>query len=630
MKVKLRGDYKVDVSWVPPRELPDIPEGSVIACDTETKDPELIERGPGWAFDNGHIVGVALKVNNTPPLYYPLRHRGGNNWHKSELSFFSWLAYQAKRKDLSWCFANANYDIGWLENEGVLFAGAIHDVQVQAPLLDEYRRSYSLDNLGKDYLGVGKDTSLMDDWAKAYGIKKSKRGANIHMMPSTIIGPYAEQDVEVTWRLHQHFMPMLDNDEVREIYDMEMELLAVLYRMRRRGVAVSLSKAKKLHEKLIIEQEEVSAHLLEITGETISPWDTEVQIAALRKSGIEEFPLTKVKGDPSLKAGWLESLTDNDVAQSILRLRRVDRQRVTFVERLIFDHHHNGRIHASFSSLRGEDGGTVTGRFSCSDPNLQQLPARDEEAARAVRGLFVGDEDKPLWAACDYSSQEPRLAVHFGAAIEIESALELAAKYRENPRLDLHQLVADLMEIPRKKAKILNLAQMYGQGAGSLCAALGLPFTEDWWAAKKRVVLRPGPEGEELLEKYDELVPFMRELSNEVGKAARRRGYIKTLLGRKCRFPMVAGERWYLHKAFNKLIQGSAADMTKAAMIAADKAGFRVLVSVHDELGFAVESEDEARECAKVMNSAAELLVPVVCDLEVGPSWGQGKTVEVD
>lgn len=630
MKVQLRGGYRVDVSWVPPKALPEIPHGAVIACDTETKDPELTERGPGWAFSNGFIVGVALKVNDNAPLYFPLRHRGGNNWHEDPKEFFAWLARQARRPDLVWVFANANYDIGWLEEEGVIFAGEIHDVQVQAPLIDEYRWSYSVDNLGKDYLGVGKETTLMDEWAKAYGIKKRKIGANIHMMPSTIIGPYAEQDVEVTWGLHQHFAPMLENDDLLEIYQMEMELLSVLYKMRRRGVGVSLGKAKKLHEKLVVEQDEVSKLLHQLTGSEIGPWDTEVQIAALRASGVDEFPKTAKRGDPSLKAAWLESQTENPVAQGILRLRKIDRQRVTFVERLIFDHHHNGRIHAQFSSLRGEDGGTVTGRFSCSDPNLQQLPARDEDVAKAIRGLFVGDDDKPLWAACDYSSQEPRLAVHFGAAIEIESALDLARRYHENPRLDLHQLVADLMEIPRKKAKILNLAQMYGQGAGSLCAALGLPFTEDWWAAKKRVVLRPGPEGEALLERYDEIVPFMRELAGEVQNAAKRRGFIKTLLGRKLRFPRVKGERWYLHKAFNKLIQGSAADMTKKAMIEADKLGFRVLVSVHDELGFAVESRDEAIECAKVMNRATELLVPVVCDLEVGQSWGSGSPVEVD
>jgi DNA polymerase I-like protein with 3'-5' exonuclease and polymerase domains len=617
--------------WVPPEpELPTIPAGSLVALDLETHDPMLKDKGPGWAFGIGYITGVALAWGLETMdycRYFPLRHNGGN-WTGDHGKFMRWLRFQMMREDLEWVFANATYDLGWMNR---IPEGRIHDIQVAAPLLNEHRWSYSLDNLARDELGEGKDESLLKEWAKAAGIRGNPKGM-MALMPSFAVGPYAEQDASATWRIHKKLMPRIAEQSLTKIYRLEMDLVPMLMEMRKVGVPVDVARAEVLREELLVEEKTAERALRHMTGVRMTAWDIQGQMRVLREEGVKNFPQTAKKKVDGLTAPFLEKIAREknkagEVASAILELRRKNRQRVTFVDRLILDHHHNGRIHAQFNQLKSDDGGTVSGRFSSQDPNLQQIPSRDEGAAERIRGLFVAEHGEKL-ASIDYSSQEPRLAIHWAVKGGSKLARKMADKFVADPRTDLHQQVAELMGIKRSQAKILNLAQMYGQGAGSLCLALGLEahhdsFTND--QGKEIEYLAPGAEGRALVKKYDEIMPFMRMTAKATERRARDEGFITTILGRRCRVFHYPGGGDDARKMFNRRIQGSAADMIKKSMLDAWKAGHKIRLTVHDENLFSVSGEKEARECVEIMNAAVELVVPVVCDLAIGDTWGSMK-----
>lgn len=623
------------VDWQPPGpDLPYIPAGSLVALDLETHDPMLKRLGPGWAFGEGYICGVALawgleKLEHV--CYYPLKHAGGN-WQGNHGKFMRWLREQLRRDDLEWCFANSSYDLGWL---GVIPEGKIHDVQVSAPLLNEHRWSYSLDNLAKDELGEGKDESLLKEWAKRAGIKDNPKGMMADM-PSFAVGPYAEQDASATWRLHKIFMPRIREQNLGKVYRLEMDLVPMLMEMRRAGVQVNVPKAERLREELLVQESDQSRALKHLTGKRMTAWDIQAQIQVLKNEGVTGFPVTPKLKKEGLTGPFLDQLGKRqdkagEVARAILNLRRKNRQRVTFVDRMFLDHHYNGRIHAQFNQLKSDDGGTVSGRLSSQDPNLQQVPARDEEVSAMIRDLIEAD-DGGLLASADYASQEPRLAVHWAVEGGSKLAQKMADEFHKNPRLDLHQKVADLMGVKRSSAKILNLAQMYSQGGGSLCVALGLDAFPDSFIndnGQEIHYLAPGREGRKLLDEYNKIMPFMKVTSGKAQAEARREGFITTLSGRRCRVFHYPNGGDDARKMFNRRIQGSAADMTKQSMLDAWRAGYRICLTVHDENVFQVESEKEARECVEIMNNAVKLHVPVVCDLAVGRTWGTMKEVEV-
>lgn len=272
----------------------------------------------------------------------------------------------------------------------------------------------------------------------------------------------------------------------------------------------------------------------------------------------------------------------------------------------------------------------MTGRFSYSSPNLQQIPARDNEISPMIRGLFVPEEGEK-WGSFDYSSQEPRIVVHYASLLELPGADKFVAAYREDPRSDFHQLAADIVGVPRKQAKTINLGLFYGMGVNKLGEQLGLDFET----------------AKDLFAVYHDKVPFVRELSSRVTSGADKRGVIRTLLGRRCRFDkweprafgvhkaysheearQVYGEttmlkRAFTYKALNRLIQGSAADQTKKAMVDLYDAGILPMIQIHDELALSVSDRGQAEKIMSVMQNCVELLVPSVVDAELGPSWGE-------
>jgi len=613
--------YQHETEWVMPEVYPDLSGERLIAIDLETYDPDLKETGAGWATKKGHVIGIAVAVEGCA-WYFPIRHANGGNLDARRT--LGWLRSVCAMEDCTFVFHNAMYDIGWLKHEGVEIKGKIADTMVAAPLLDENRFSYSLNNLGYDYLKERKDERALRDAAKEMGLDPK---SEMWKLPAHFVGRYAEQDAALTLRLWRHMHSLIVNDEMSSIFDLEMRVLKVCLAMRERGVRVDLEKADRVKARLQKEEEEILRRVQKETGCDVNVWAA-ASVAKVFDALNLTYPRTTKSDAPSFTKNFLAT-HDHPIAKAIVRARELNKARTTFIDS-ITKHTVNGRIHAEIHQLRSDDGGTVTGRFSYSSPNLQQIPARDNEISPLIRGLFLPEEGEK-WGSFDYSSQEPRIVVHYASLLKMRGADQFVEAYQADPRSDFHQLAADIVGVPRKQAKTINLGLFYGMGVNKLGEQLGLDFES----------------AKELFAVYHDKVPFVKELTSRVSSSADNRGVIRTLLGRRCRFdkwePRTFGvhkaysmeearqvygdttllKRAFTYKALNRLIQGSAADQTKKAMVDLFEAGITPMIQIHDELALSVSSREQADKIMDVMQNCVELAVTSVVDAELGPSWGE-------
>ena len=627
-------------------ELRDAPPG-YLALDFETEDPTLLERGSAWAFDGiGQVIGMAVAWEGFE-AYYPIGHREGN---VDRDKVVAWLTAHLKRADITFVAANAAYDFGWARRMcGIYPAGGVEDVQFMAALLDEYRFSYSLDSIAKDYLKVGKELGFLEELEKKWSLKHHQVMAHLKQLPGGAIAPYAATDARRTYDLYVKMKPLIIEQDLLAVHNLESALIPMSIDMRRHGIRVNVPEAERLAESIKAErmpalQEEIKR----ITGVHVEPWESETLEAALIERGIS-CSRTRT-GQPQIDqlslAKWAET---EIVAKHILSLRKMSKIQNTFLDGHILAHQHKGRVHCDFNQLRSEreDGGgfgTVSGRYSSTSPNLQQIPTRDKEWGPLMRSLFLAEDGQRI-ASLDYSSQEPRLAVHFAALAKLNGALDAVEQFQKNPRTDYHKMVADMANIPRSTAKTLNLGLAYGMGGAKLARSLNLPTqwmqlikqgsktnwveiqddqVEDLRAQHYDCIEVAGDEAKSIIRKWEEGAPFMRGLYKLTSTVAERRGFIKTLLGRRCRFQLGKDGRYgFTHKAMNRLCQGSAADQTKQGMLDLWRQGVLPLLTVHDELVFSVDDEAEARKYAPVMENAIPLLVPSIVDVNLGNTWGE-------
>jgi DNA polymerase I-like protein with 3'-5' exonuclease and polymerase domains len=449
----------------------------------------------------------------------------------------------------------------------------------------------------------------------------------MYKLPAAYVGSYAEQDASLTLRLWKHFQSLIIKEDIGDIFKLELNVLKTIIPMRQRGVRVDLEKAEVIKEDLAQREKDLLHKIKTSTGVDVEIWAAESVSKAFDALKLE-YSKTEKTGAPSFTKGFLAN-HPHEVPQMIVQAREFNKARTTFVD-TILKHQINGRIHAELHPLRSDEGGTVTGRFSYSNPNLQQIPARHGEIGPMIRSLFLPEQDA-LWGAFDYSSQEPRIVVHYSKLMGFRGASDFAEQYNVDARTDFHQMAADVVGVPRKQAKDINLGLFYGMGTKKLAASLGLEFED----------------AQELFSQYHEKVPFVRELSEYASGRASQKGIIRTVLGRRCRFdkwepnrygswkPMsyqeaynehgAAIKRAFTYKALNKLIQGSAADQTKAAMVALADEGILPMIQVHDELDVSVEGEDQAKKITEIMQDCVKLEVPSVVDAEFGPNWGEAK-----
>ena len=544
--------------WTTPSEYPDLRNCDEIAIDLETRDPDLKNKGSGSIIGNGEVVGIAAAVQGRS-WYFPIAH--GNNPNMDRKKVLQWF------KDTMACpatkiFHNAMYDVCWIRNLNIKINGLIADTMIAASLINENRYRYDLNSLGWDYLGYGKSESTLIEAAKEWGVDPK---AELWKLPATFVGEYAERDASLTLELWQLMKREITNQDVQSIFDLETDLFPCLVDMRFKGVRVNVEKAHQLKEKLL-EQEKTL--LLEIKKET----RVEPQIWAARSIAkvFDKLKLSYERTEktqaPSFTKNFL-SEHNHPLVKKIAKAREINKAHTTFIDTII-KYEHKGRIHADINQIRGDNGGTVTGRFSYQNPNLQQIPARNKDLGPLIRSLFL-PEDGCKWGCFDYSQQEPRLVVHYASLYKFPSVYDVVDSYQNNPDTDFHQTVADMAKIPRKQAKTINLGLFYGMGKNKLQAELGI--------SKEKAG--------ELFAQYHNQVPFVKQLMNSASNRAQDRGQIRTLLGRLCRFhlwePNQFGmhkalshedalkehgpgiKRAYTYKALNKLIQGSEADMTK-------------------------------------------------------------------
>jgi DNA polymerase I-like protein with 3'-5' exonuclease and polymerase domains len=607
--------------WLPPQTFPNLSEAKEIAIDLETCDPNMESLGPGWPRNDGYIVGYAVAVDGWAG-YYPVAHGGGGNLDKRivERWIRDVLATPADK-----IMHNAAYDLGWLRATGFEVNGTIYDTMLAAPVLDENRFSYSLNSLGFDYLKEIKSEQGLKESAQDFGVHPKKE---LWKLPAMHVGDYAEQDAALTLKLWHHFKALMRNDEVESVFKLETEVLPVLVDITLKGINFDRANCERHMAEMRKKETAILKYLKEQAGMQVDIWAAQSIATAFDRLAIE-YPKTAA-GAPSFTKSFLDT-HEHPMAKMILEARELNKTHGTFLEPYLKHSAKDGRIHTHFNQMRNEDGGTVTGRLSAASPNLQQVPARHEIIGPMVRGLFLPEEGQ-LWAANDFSSQEPRLLVHYATLLDLPGAEKMAKAYRDDPNTDFHQMVADMAGIKRKAAKTIGLGLMYGMGKAKLANSLDLPLDE----------------ASELIATFHSKVPFLKGTVDAVMKRIDHPasgGSIRTLLGRKCRFPLWEPVEWGVNKALpreqaiieygsrikragtykglNRLIQGSAADQTKAGMVALSKAGFNLLLQVHDEVALSVRNIDEAREAADIMAKAVTLEVPSRVDVETGPSWGE-------
>lgn len=662
-------------AWRPPRiaDLPDWTGAKRVAIDIETYDPTLRELGPGVR-RNAYIGGFSFAIEDSNHKYYvPVRHSGGDNV-EDPAQAMEWLRHQATNFTGEIVGANLSYDLDFLLHQNIKFPNIkkFRDVQVAEAIINELAQSYSLETIANKYLGIGKDESLLRDAANCYGVDPKKQ---MTTLPARFVGGYAEADASLPLQILRRQEKIIDAEELWQVFDLESELLPVLVKMRQKGIKIDQDRLDQV-EKWSVEQEVKALAIVKDLTSIDLPlnvvWQAEMLAPALRAIGIQ-VPLTPKTRKPSIDKNFLKSIK-HPVAEALERARKVNKVRTTFVKS-VRNHMTNGYIHATINQLRktededdSEDGGKGAryGRCSCDHPNLQQQPSpdRDPEIGKFWRGIYTTEEGE-LMASADFSTQEPRQALHYAVGIRLGSikvhtesgwiwvdadvsAKEMAEKYRNDPNTDNHQMMADIIHNrsatpkERKSAKIIFLGKCYGMGGAKLCHDLGLPTimavydpvtrrtvdasTEEGkiLAQGGRIFEAAGLEGQRILDQFDIKVPWVKALSKTCEKAANKLGYVRTLDGRKCRFYKDEfGNYIDTHKSLNRIVQGGSAGQTKKAMIEVDKAGYDMRLQVHDEIISIVSDSQEAEKIAIIMRDCFPLSIPSKCDVAIGKNWGE-------
>ena len=613
--------FEASTEWSAPENYPDLKGHKYIAIDLETKDPNLKIRGSGAIQGMGEIVGFAIAVDGWSG-YYPIAHEGGGNMDRQKV--LKWIK-EVLETPATKIFHNAMYDVCWLKAYGFKINGMIVDTMVMASLIDENRFSFTLNSISFEYLREVKDEKALKEAAESFGLDAK---AEMYKLPAMYVGNYAEKDAELTLELFKTLSREIKKQNLENIYQLETELFPCLIEMKFKGVRVDVEKAHKLKQQLSTEEKQLLLEVKKHTGEEVEIWAARSIAKVFDKLALP-YELTSKSKLPSFTKNFL-SEHPHPTIKLIAKAREINKAHTTFIDTII-KHQYKGRIHADINPIRSDQGGTVTGRFSYSNPNLQQIPARNKDLGPMIRSLFI-PEVNHKWGCFDYSQQEPRLVVHYAAATEPicfdDSVINIVEKFK-NDSVDFHQTVADMADISRTQAKTINLGLFYGMGKNKLQAELGLSKVD----------------ADNLFNKYHENVPFVKDLMNRTSNHAQASGSIGTLLGRKCRFdkwepntfgmhtPMSYEEaertygrgrikRAFTYKALNKLIQGSAADMTKKAMLDLYKEGIIPHIQIHDELDISIESKEQAKKIIEIMENAVTLSVPNKVDFESGDTWG--------
>ena len=634
--------------WRPPTELPDLRRAGIIALDTETKDGGLLaNRGSSWPWGDGFVCGISIAYHADDAIrahYFPLRHPDSANFDRKQL--IAWLR-ELIASDVRIVTQNGLYDWGWLRADFGIempLSERLEEIGALATIVDENRYKYGLDALCA-WRGLGgKDETLLKEAAIAHGFpKKVKPQAYIWQLPARFVGPYAEADAANTLALFESLNPILDREDTRGAYRLEVDLLPMVQEMRRRGIRIDTAAAECAREQLLQKRDTVFAELSEKLGANVGMAEigrTKWLAETFDQQKIK-YPRTE-KGNPSFTAGTIGWMHKHPhwLPQLVVKADKYNNAAVNFLEKYILGHVVHGRVHAEIHPHRSDEGGTRSLRFSYSNPPLQLMPAHDEELAPLIRGVFLPEEGE-IWAKPDVSQQEFRFIVHYGARYKLPKARAAVERYRSDPETDFHNLVVMLTGLDRQSAKAVNFAKSFGAGVRRFAAMIG----------------KPENEARAIYERYDRELPFVSQLSAMCEHVVRRQGYLTLYDGARRHWNNWApggtwkkglgpcsreeAERrvqdpehpWYrrqlwradTHKAVNALIQGSAARHTKLWMRACWREGIVPLLQMHDCLDCSVSSLELAERVAQLGREAVKLEVPMQVDLKFGRTWGGAK-----
>jgi len=636
-----------------------------VAIDIETYDPNLKTKGSGAIRNDGFICGIAVATDNDL-AYFPLRHSDIFIDFKRDERIWDVLNERIfQNKNITKVFHNAMYDVCWIRAvTGMMIKGRIVDTMIAASVIDENRFRYSLDALSKDYLNEEKyKYDLQQKTLEWSGGTVKDPMTNMHKLPSSIVKEYAKQDVSLTLKLWKLFDKKIDevlytkpedNEQktCRKIFELETKLFLCLVDMKFKGVRIDVAKAITFGRHLKKRRDQILKAIESLTTIRVDIWAAASIKKLLDQLHIKDYKVTPKSKMPQLPKDYLKTHS-NKCLRMIAKAREYDKAVNTFIDGLL-EYVHNGRIHADINQIRSDTGGTVTGRFSMSNPNLQQIPAKGY-IGKKMRELFIPEEGYE-WGSFDYSQQEPRIVVHYAIKLGLPGTESLQDEF-DRDDADFHQIVADMANISRKQAKTINLGLFYGMGKIKLQRELGL----DQRQAK------------ELFNEYHGRVPFVRQLSQELIAFAKENKLLFTLYDRFCRFDkwettnkqwnsetnrfnevplytrkqaeeafkaemlekfkenkidpnyMNYFERYYTpaftYKALNRLIQGSAADMTKKAMVDLHEKGIIPHIQIHDELCFST-TDHESKIIKDTMEQTIPLEVKNKVDYEFGLNWG--------
>ena len=586
----------------------------VASIDIETSDPHLKDWGPGACRHDGEILGVGI--------YCP--DKGIDGYFAPDDPI---VAEILSDPDVVKVFHNGVYDLDWLINGyGLEVHGRCEDTMTRETLLDSYAFSYSLDACCQRRGVEGKNKGdTIDKWWAEHG-GKGKAVEHLKEIPKPIQGKYCRQDCKATYDLYMAQQPLLEEQNLLNANDVECELYPLLMNMKGNGIRVDIKQLLALADQFD-EEYETGIHELEDTygfeRDTLSLNAASDLEKIWRKEGLPiEYTST---GKPSFAAAVLEDCP-HPVAEKIQHLKGLVKTQAFFNSWM--DLSYNSHIYPCFYPAKRDEGGTVTGRWSSQNPNLQQVPARAEKHGKEIRSLFI-PEPGCILGAFDYKQIEYRVFIHFAKGPGADEARNEFHKHD----VDYHQMVQEMMgwvtgdktkdKEYRHVTKNLNFGSLYCMGPKSFAARFKKPLLKAHPDADPDNLV---PLATSLMNEYKKKIPFVDSTGREIINTGERRGYVRTLSGRRQRMPLDKGS----YKLVNYLIQGSAADLLKKGLVDAWKAGvFNVLklhAQIHDEVVFSIPDTKEGYEaCIKLrdcMRNAYPLKIPLGVDTEIGPDWG--------
>jgi DNA polymerase-1 len=592
-------------------------EAGAIAIDTETSSLQTME---------AELIGISLCIAPGHACYIPLRHRAEGSGELFETN--SLLPGQLPEaevlarlkpllEDASVLKIAQNMKFDWLifKRRGIAVR-PVEDTMLLSYVLDAGRTDHGMDMLSEVHLGHTpiKFSEVAGSGRSLIGFSRVAIGR---------AAEYSAEDADVTWRLWHVLKPRLPAEHMTNVYEtLERPMIEVLARMEERGIMIDGAELAKLSREFAQDMAELEGVIHELAGERFNLGSPkQLGDILFGKMGLPGAKKTAT-GAWSTAAGVLDDLAlqGNELAAKILDWRQLAKLKSTYTDALpSFVNPQTGRVHTSYALAA-----TTTGRLSSSDPNLQNIPVRNE-AGRKIRRAFIAPHGHKLVSA-DYSQIELRLLAHIAGIPQLKAAFAEGQDIHATTASEMFGVpIKDMPPDVRRRAKAINFGIIYGISAFGLAAQLGIPREE----------------ASAYIKRYFERFPGIRAYMDETKKRVKEAGYVTTIFGRKCHYPRVAAsnpsERAFNERAaINAPIQGSAADIIRRAMVRMDaalekaKLSAKMLLQVHDELVFEVpdhEVDETIEVVCKVMADAPhpllQLAVPLQVEAKAAQNWGE-------